>query len=153
MDEETLKKYFIEEVKTIQEIIKRMASNSFMLKGWAVTLVTATLLLKVATDNKYAVLIGFIPLVSFWMLDAFYLRQEKLYRKLYEWTILNRLTDNENTRKCFDMSTSQFNYEIFSIYKLMFSPTLRVFYIPTALLLLIYFIVVQLVVCNTPLSK
>lgn len=150
MDEETIKKYFIEEVKTIQEIIKRMASNSFMLKGWAVTLITATLLLKVATDNKYAILIGFIPLVSFWMLDAFYLRQEKLYRKLYEWTIQNRLSDKENTRKCFDMSTSQFCDEIPSTYKVMFSPTLRVFYIPTALLLLIYFLVVQLIACKVP---
>jgi hypothetical protein len=150
MDEETIKKYFIEEVKTIQEIIKRMASNSFMLKGWAVTLVTATLLLKVATDNKFAIIIGFIPLFSFWMLDSFYLRQEKLYRKLYEWTIHNRLSDKENTRKCFDMSTSQFCDEIPSTYKVMFSPTLRVFYIPTALLLLIYFLVVQFLTCKIP---
>ena len=142
MDEEIAKKYFIEELKTIQEIIKRMASNSFMLKGWTVTLVTATLLLKVATDNKYTILVGFIPLLSFWILDAFYLRQEKLYRELYNWTILNRLSDQEKTRKCFDMSTSQFSDKIPSVYNVMFSPTLRIFYIPTALILLIYFTVV-----------
>jgi hypothetical protein len=89
MDEETLKKYFVEEVKIVQEIIKRMASNSFLMKGWSVTLVTATLLLKVALDNKYAILIALIPLFSFWILDAFFLRQEKLYRRLYEWIKCN----------------------------------------------------------------
>lgn len=143
MDDKLIKQYFLEEIKTIQDIIKRMASNSFLLKGWTVTLVTATLLIKVAVDNKYIVLIGFLPLLSFWILDAFYLQKEKLYRKLYDWIINNRLTDREKTRKCFDMSTTQFTKKVPSVFCLMFSTTLSIFYIFTIILLSTYFCVLH----------
>ena len=63
-----IEKFFVEELKIIQDIIKRMALNSFLIKGWAITLVVATLLLK---GNKYQVLIAFIPLLVFWFLDAY----------------------------------------------------------------------------------
>ena len=69
-----IEKFFVEELKIIQDIIKRMALNSFLIKGWAITLVVATLLLK---GNKYQVLIAFIPLLVFWFLDAYFLWQEK----------------------------------------------------------------------------
>jgi len=37
MDEkESLKEYMLKEIDIIQEIIKRMAFNSFMIKGWAI---------------------------------------------------------------------------------------------------------------------
>lgn len=81
-DKNTLKEYMLKEIVLIQNIIKRMASNSFMIKGWSVTLVVATLLLK---GNKHQVLIAFIPLGIFWFLDAYLLWQERLYRKLYDW--------------------------------------------------------------------
>ena len=86
-EKEQIEKFFIEELKIIQDIIKRMAFNSFMLKGWAVTLIVATLLLK---GDKYQVLIAFIPLVIFWFLDAYFLQQERLYRELYKWVVVNR---------------------------------------------------------------
>jgi hypothetical protein len=71
MPEKTgIDKIFVEELKIIQDIIKRMAFNSFLIKGWSITLVIATLLLK---GNKYQVLIAFIPLLVFWFLDAYFL--------------------------------------------------------------------------------
>lgn len=33
-----LKEYMLKEIEIIQEIIKRIAFNSFMIKGWAITL-------------------------------------------------------------------------------------------------------------------
>src|SRR3989338_2312189 len=87
LEKEQLEKFFIEEIKIIQDIIKRMAFNSFMIKGWAITLVVVTLLLK---GNKYQVLIAFIPLLVFWFLDAYFLWQEKMYRELYKWFLKNR---------------------------------------------------------------
>ena len=54
-------KILIEEVKVVQDIIKRMASNSFSVKTWTITLIVATLLFK-GTNNH--ILIAFIPFVG-----------------------------------------------------------------------------------------
>ena len=68
----SLKEYMLKEVDIIQEIIRRMAFNSFMIKGWAITLVVVALLLK---GTEYQVWIAFIPLLAFWFLDAYFLWQ------------------------------------------------------------------------------
>ena len=92
-NKESLKECMLKEIEIIQDIIKRMAFNSFMIKGWAITLVVVSLLLK--GTEKYQIWIAFIPLLVFWFLDAYFLWQERLYRKLYEWVINNRLKTDE----------------------------------------------------------
>lgn len=68
----------------IQDTIARMANNSFLLKGWTVS-VTAGILAFVATGpNPLFAWIGLFPTTAFWLLDAYYLKQERLYRKLYD---------------------------------------------------------------------
>jgi hypothetical protein len=141
MDEETLKKFYLEEIKIVQDIIRRIASNSFVMKGWAITLVTATLVIKISVEQKYAIFIALIPLISFWYLDAFFLRQERLFRKLYEWIITNRLTDKTSQRKYFDMSTKQFIKEIESTFRIMFSKTILWFYFPNLIIIVVFFFV------------
>lgn len=126
------KEYMLKEISLIQEIIKRMASNSFMIKGWAVTLIVATLLLK---GNKHQVLIAFIPLLVFWFLDAYFLWQERLYRKLYDWVVASRLKTDEYL---FSMNAYRFKNEVQSILGVMFSVTLRWFYGSLAILTLAY---------------
>ena len=67
---EELKEFMLKEIEIIQDIIKRMAFNSFMIKGWTITLVAVTLLLR---GSKHQVLIAFIPILVFgsWMLISF----------------------------------------------------------------------------------
>jgi hypothetical protein len=68
----------------IQAAISRMASNSFLLKGWTVTL-TAGLFALAAKDAKPAfAVIALLPALAFWGLDAYYLRCERLFRALYD---------------------------------------------------------------------
>lgn len=73
----------IKHLEFLQDIIKRMANNSFKIKGWTITLVTAILGL-LATKNlltlKY-ISILIIPILGFAMLDAYYLRLERIFRK------------------------------------------------------------------------
>ena len=71
-------------VDLIQSVINRMAANSFLLKGWSVTLVAG--LIAVAASGGYwaCSAIGLLPSLSFWWLDAYYLRQERLFRKLHD---------------------------------------------------------------------
>ena len=132
-NKENLKEYTLKEIEIIQDIIKRMAFNSFIIKGWAITLVVATLLLK--GTEKYQVWIAFIPLIVFWFLDAYFLWQERMYRKLYEWVINNRLKTEEYL---FDMNAYRFKDKVQSRVRIMFSITLGWFYGSIAVLVIIY---------------
>ena len=93
---ENIKDLMIKELEIIQEIINRMANNSFIIKGWTITLVVVTLLLK---GNKYHTFIAFIPILVFWFLDAYFLRLERLYRRLYNWVKDNRLKTKDLKKK------------------------------------------------------
>lgn len=137
---DNLKEYMLKEIDLIQDIIKRMAANSFNIKGWTITLVVATLLLK---GSKMQVLIAFIPLISFWFLDAYFLWQERLYRKLYNWVINNRL---KTDKLLFNINAYRFKDKVESQIQIMFSRTLGWFYGSIFILLLIY--LVLLIVCQ-----
>lgn len=68
----------------IQAAINRMAGNLFLLKGWTVTLIAALFALAAKDSNKYYVLIAYFPLFIFWVLDGYFLSQERKFRALYD---------------------------------------------------------------------
>ncbi len=78
MEHDTLK-----HLEFIQNVITRFNTYSFHIKGWAITIVAATLELYASTKEEYFVLVGIIPSFIFWFLDANYLTQEKRFRALY----------------------------------------------------------------------
>ncbi len=71
-------------LQMIQAVIARMAGNSFLIKGWSVTLVAALFALAAANTNALFVYLAYFPSFMFWALDAYFLRQERLFRKLYD---------------------------------------------------------------------
>lgn len=73
----------IKHLEMIESIIERMAKNSFQLKAWGMTLVTAVGALGAREADKRFMLLAFVPIIGFWLLDALYLRQERRYRALY----------------------------------------------------------------------
>lgn len=73
-------------LQMIQGVISRMAGNSFMLKGWAVTLISAVFALAAQGANPRIAFVAYLPAVTFWLLDAYYLWQERLFRRLYDAT-------------------------------------------------------------------
>ena len=71
----------IKEIDLIQSCINRMAQNSFVVKGWTITLVAVVLaLLPEKVDMQMLSIIGVIATLCFWYLDAFFLKMERLYR-------------------------------------------------------------------------
>jgi len=74
----------VERLKLIQNLIDRMARNSFALKGWAVTLIGALLTLAANDADRAIVAIAIYVLVAMATLDAYYLALERAYRKLYD---------------------------------------------------------------------
>lgn len=68
----------------VQAVINRLSTNSFLLKGWSVVLVSALFALS-ATDAEVSfVFLAYIPAVVFWGLDGYFLALERDYRRLYD---------------------------------------------------------------------
>lgn len=74
----------------IQNVIDRMSSTSAIIKGFAATVVTGIAALSLTSIDKWILLISFLPVVSFFSLDIYYLRLERRYRYLYELVRTNR---------------------------------------------------------------
>jgi hypothetical protein len=73
----------LKHLEFIQAAINRMAQNSFVFKGWAVT-VAAGLSAFGAVDTKYGLLaIALVSTLMFWGLDAYYLWLERCFITLY----------------------------------------------------------------------
>lgn len=118
----------------IQGVINRMASNSFMLKGWAVTLVAGIFALAAKDADKLYFIITYVPILVFWGLDAFYLRQERLYRMLYD-----KVRNQAKTTIDFSMNANldEFKCDKTNYWHVLFSTTELWFYVPLAVLTLI----------------
>ena len=73
-------------LELIQGVINRLAANSFQLKGWSVVLVSAIFFLLGREEGgaPEPVAIALIPVFFFWGLDGYFLRQERLFRDLYD---------------------------------------------------------------------
>lgn len=74
----------------IQAVVERMGRNSFLLKGWTVTLVAALLGLSADKSDADFALIAAAVAVVLGLLDAYYLAVERKYRQLYERAIGER---------------------------------------------------------------
>ena len=73
----------LKHLEFIQNVITRMNTNSFQIKGWAITIVSAILALYASTNNNHFILLSIFPTIMFWFLDAYYLTKERKFRGLY----------------------------------------------------------------------
>ena len=76
----------VKHLEMTQAIINRLGRNSFLLKSWSMTILVAAMVLIAREDlqNSYFVLILFLPIVGFWILDGYFLWQERLFRYVYD---------------------------------------------------------------------
>lgn len=79
MEEEDRRKH----LEMIQAVIARLASNSFITKGWSVTISTALLAFAAESKVYWIALVSLFPIAVFWGLDAYYLALERRYRHLF----------------------------------------------------------------------
>lgn len=78
-------KIIIKHLEFIQNIITRMNTNSFQIKEWMITIVSALLALFASSDKESVlyIFVAIVPTLIFWFLDSYYLQQERKYRGLY----------------------------------------------------------------------
>ncbi len=120
----------IKHLEFIQGVINRMANNSFMLKGWAVTLIAGIFVLAGKDTDKMYFLVAYIPVIVFWFLDSYYLLQERLYRSLYEKV---RNTDEKDIDFSLKATVTEFDSNKNCFCSCIFSKTEVGFYVPLAL--------------------
>lgn len=113
----------IAHLKLIQSVISRMARNSFLIKGWSVTLVSALLALSANKMNINFVYLAYFPVLMFWLLDGYFLRQELLFRKLYDAV---RISSEDAVD--FSMDTRKVEDKVQNLLRVCLSSTLVIFH-------------------------
>jgi len=74
----------IKHLEFIQAAINRMAGNSFLLKGWTVTLTGGLVALTFKQIDRHYLFISFAVILLFWFLDGYYLSRERRFVALYD---------------------------------------------------------------------
>ena len=134
----------IKHIEMIEHIIERMAKNSFQLKEWTMTLVAAVGALVSQSSDKRFIIFAFVPILGFWVLDSFYLQQERKYKLLYKNIIAKDEADID-----FNMDTSIATGTIqemkrLCFYKCMFSVSEIWFYPIIAAAMIILVIILKI---------
>jgi len=122
----------IKHLEMIQAVVNRLANSSFLLKGWGVVLVSALFALAAKDSSSSFIYLAFFPALAFWILDGYYLRQEKLFRKYYD-----AVRKKDDSDIDFSMDTSFVKGEVKSWFGVCFSKTLLVFYGTIAVVILV----------------
>lgn len=105
-------------LEMIQSVVNRMARNSFLIKGWSVTLVAALFALAAGNANEFFAFLAYFPGFMFWALDSYFLRQERLFRQLFD-------TARHPARSAdFSMDTEAFEGQVATTWTLARSRTL-----------------------------
>jgi hypothetical protein len=107
----------------LQLVITRMNVNSFLLKGWTVTLVSALFAFAAKDTNIKYVLITYISTPLFWFLDGYYLSLERQYRELYD--VVRKKNEQDID---FDLNAKLYNKGKNTWLPCVFSTTLCIFY-------------------------
>ena len=119
------KEQIIKHLEIIQGVINRLANNSFLIKGWSMTVLVAAVLFitKNQDQQNYIILCFLIPIIGFWILDGYFLWQERIFRGIYNDVRIQESTNFKMT--IYDqIQTKKINW-VNSI----FSKTLNIFYL------------------------
>lgn len=114
----------IKHLEFIQNIINRMNTNSFQIKGWMITIVSALLALYASSNNYVYVFVAIVPTFIFWFIDSYYLRQERRFRGLYEDVI-----KPEKNITAFSMDVTNYKSGRYKYCRCLFSTTTAILYL------------------------
>ncbi len=110
-------------LEMIQCVVNRLSNDSFLLKGWSVILISALFALAVGNSKTCFIYLAYFPAIAFWILDAYFLWQEKLFRALYDYVRALQEKDVD-----FSMDTSVVREQVKPWRDVPFSLTLLIFH-------------------------
>lgn len=68
----------------VQAVISRLFTSSATAKSWGFTVATTAFGFSVTREAPFIGALGLVAVFFFGLLDSFYLREERLFRKLYD---------------------------------------------------------------------
>ena len=119
-----MKENKIKHLEFIQSTITRMNQNSFQIKGWMITLVSALLALYASSERVVYILIAIVPAVVFWFLDAYYLQQERRFRGVYNDVAGLSPDDSRINVREFEMPIQKYQCGKYCYFNVLFSKTI-----------------------------
>jgi hypothetical protein len=123
----------LKHLEFIQNLIARTSGNSFILKGWSVTLIAALFALSAKDADRFYALLAYYPIIVFWILDGYFLSMERRFRALYDHVRRLPITEID-----FSMETTGFTVYHHNTWRAsIFSKTLLIHYGSLAVLLLV----------------
>lgn len=114
----------IKHLEFIQSTITRMNQNSFQIKGWMITLVSALLALYASSERVVYILIAIVPAAMFWFLDAYYLQQERRFRGVYNDVAGLSPDDSRINVREFEMPIQKYQCGKYCYFNVLFSRTI-----------------------------
>lgn len=117
-----------------QRIIQRFTVQSFAIKGFSLTFLGLIANLIKDVSNIYVLLASLSGILIFYFLDAFYLRMERIYRKVEEQYDENKGLNYKNYKINEPLCSAIFSKTIFLLYL-----------IEIILLIVIYLAVVEII--------
>ncbi len=124
----------IKHLEFIQNVITRMNTNSFQIKGWSIVIASALLAIYASSKNSYFFLAPVFPTLIFWFLDAYYLNQERKFRGLYN--DVAGVTEKPKDIKLFAMRPDLYTGGQYSYWSAFFSVTILKMYMTMVLFLI-----------------
>jgi hypothetical protein len=100
----------IKYMEMVQNIITRMNTNSFQIKGFMMLILSAILVAFVNLENSWVLLSAIPVVVLIWIIDSFYLQHERKFRGLF-----NDLVKNISSHKLFSMDISSYKNGQYSL--------------------------------------
>ena len=75
----------IKHLEMIQGVINRLGHDSFLIKGWSMATLAAGVIFiaRNEIESGCIILAFLIPVIGFWILDGYFLWQERLFRQIY----------------------------------------------------------------------
>ena len=126
----------------LQGVVARMASNSANCKTWCISLVSAILVVIADKSKPNYAWIALIPIVLFFLLDSYYLGQERNFREIYNNFVKELHSGEVATDKLFALKPPQG----INVVNLLFSSSLSFSVYPFYLTLVLTVIIARFLI-------
>lgn len=123
----------IKHLEFIQSVITRLNTNSFQIKGWAITIVAGVIALSATLQNKFLLIIALFSVVLFWVMDGYCLSQERKFRGLYN--DVAGISDVRQKLKPFEMNPNLYKGGYFSFWRTLRAMTIWPIYLSILILI------------------
>jgi hypothetical protein len=81
---EKLAELRIKHLEMVQSVIARIASYGAAIKNWCITVTTAVCGFSISSQKPFVAFLALLPIATFSLLDAQYLRVERRFRTLFD---------------------------------------------------------------------